>query len=277
MKKPASKQQYVLKRKSTVKNVVSAKLKKQTQTKQAQAAAKKIQPVKAATRPKQKTMVLKMPQTAAAAEVIEEKLPPGFKAKLEYKNIGISVSADVRYETEKTDSLVKIKHIGPQGEIVHKELIGPSKVEKWFDEKGNEVAKADVRTAQEMPDGTLQPVQISKTKDIKVEPVDADVPSNFLPYSFLEVWGEGESDEDGLRKMGADLIKTGKVGAIKEFSHGYGKMYVGFLRPIMSKDGSKFGVEIMLAENKRQRRRWMLAEPGPSKQKPNKPVVPSLF
>ena len=128
MRKPASKQQYVLKRKSTVKNVVSAKLKKQTQTKQAQAAAKKIQPVKAATRPKQKTMVLKMPQTAAAAEVIEEKLPPGFKAKLEYKNIGISVSADVRYETEKTDSLVKIKHIGPQGEIVHKELIGPLKL-----------------------------------------------------------------------------------------------------------------------------------------------------
>ena len=146
--------------------------------------------------------------------------------------------------------------------LVHREFVGPAKVEKWFDENGNEVAKADVQTAQVMPDGTLQPVVVSKTKEIKVEPVDADVPQNFLPYSFLEVWGESDSDTDGLRKMGADLVKTGKVGAIKEFSHGYGKMYVGFLRPIMSKDGSKFGVEIMLAENKRSRRRWIPAEAG---------------
>jgi hypothetical protein len=120
-------------------------------------------------------------------------------------------------------------------------------------------------------------VIVAKTKEIKVEPVDADVPQNFLPYSFLEVWGESDSDADGLRKMGADLMKTGKVGAIKEFSHGYGKMYVGFLRPIMNKDGSKFGIEIMLAENKRSRRRWMPAEAGPSTQKANKPVTPQLW
>ncbi len=74
-------------------------------------------------------------------------------------------------------------------------------------------------------------------------------------------------------------MKSGKVGAIKEFSHGYGKMYVGFLKPIMSKDGKQFGVEIMLSENRRRRRRWMLAEPDTSQkaQKAQKPIVPQLF
>jgi hypothetical protein len=45
----------------------------------------------------------------------------------------------------------------------------------------------------------------------------------------------------------------------------------------MNKDGSKFGIEIMLAENKRSRRRWMLAEAGPVTQKANKPVTPQLW
>ena len=74
-------------------------------------------------------------------------------------------------------------------------------------------------------------------------------------------------------------MKNGKIGAIKEFSHGYGKMYVGFLKPIMSKDGTKFGVEIMLAENRRQRRRWMLAEDAGVKKAKAKaaPAVPSLW
>ncbi len=175
MKKPASNQQYVIKRK-TIKTTIKAKLKK-TQ------ALQKIQPAKSAVKAaKQKTMVLKMPQTAPEAEVIEEKLPLGFKAKLSYDSNGVKVTADVRYETEKTDPLIKIKNIGPKGEILHREFGGPAKVEKWFDENGNEVAKADVQTAQVMPDGTLQPVVISKTKEIKVEPVDADVPQNFLPY-----------------------------------------------------------------------------------------------
>jgi hypothetical protein len=48
-------------------------------------------------------MVLKVPQTVPAADVIEEKLPPGFKAKLSYDGDGVKVSADISYETEKTD------------------------------------------------------------------------------------------------------------------------------------------------------------------------------
>jgi len=268
LKKPAGNQQYAVKRK--VKATVSAKLKK--------AQVQKVQPAKSVPKAKQKTMVLKMPQTAEAT-VIEEKLPPGFKAKLTYNNGSVKVSADVRYETEKTDPLVKIVNVDKKTlEPVTKTYEGPPKREVYrLQSTGAEIPKADVGQAQVMPDGTRQLVELSKTKEIKVEPVDADVPQNFLPYSFMEVWGESESDTDGLREVGADLAKTGKVGAIKEFSHGYGKMYVGFLRPIISKDGSKFGVEIMLAENKRSRRRWMPAEPGASTQKASKPVVPTLF
>jgi hypothetical protein len=74
-------------------------------------------------------------------------------------------------------------------------------------------------------------------------------------------------------------MKNGKVGAVKEFSHGYGKMYVGFLKPIMNDDGTKFGVEVMLAENKRCRRRWMLAEKSPNApaNKASAPTVPSFW
>jgi len=222
LKKPRQTQRYLLRQK--VKSAVKAKLEKRGKVKA-----------------RQRQTVLKPPQTLpAVAAPADLKLPPGFKAKLHYDNGNVKVAADIRYETEKTEPLVKVKHIGPNNEIVHREFVGPSKVENWFDENGNEIDKKDVRTAQVMPDGSLTPVEITKTKDIQVEAEDADVEKDFPPYSFLEVWGEGEGDTDGLRKIGADLMKQGKVGAIREFSHGYGKMYVGFLRPLMSKDGKSF-------------------------------------
>jgi hypothetical protein len=259
-----SKQQYALKRK-TVKSKVQEKLRKKP----------KPIPFKAVPK-KQPKPALKIPPLVDAAPEAEQKLPSGYKAKIHYSNENVKVTADIRYETEKTNPLIQVKNIGPKGEIVHKTFVGPAKREVWLDETGKEVNKADVRQAQLMPDGSLKPIIISKTKDINVDPVAAEVPQDFLPYSYLEVWGEGESDEDGIRKMAADLMKTGKVGAIKEFSHGYGKVYVGFLRPIMSKDGKKFGVEIMLAENKRSRRRWMLAEKD-LKPKAEKPDLPTLW
>ena len=124
MKKPKTTQQYVVKRKTAIHTKISAKLKNA----QSKSAAQQIRPVKAAQKQKQKTMVLKVPQTVPAADVIEEKLPPGFKAKLSYDGDGVKVSADIRYETEKTDPLIQIKHIGSKGEIVHREFVGPAKV-----------------------------------------------------------------------------------------------------------------------------------------------------
>ena len=272
--KKSQSQQYALKKK--VKATVQSKINK---AKAKTTCAPVPQLVKAATVPKNRQQVLTAPKAVSAAPTTAAlKLPSGFRAKISYKG-GVKVTADIRYETEKTDPLVKIINVGPKGQPVHREFVGPAKVEKWFDDAGNEIPKVEVSQAQVMPDGTTKPVKVEKTKEIKVEPVAAEVPQDFLPYSYLEVWGETDSDTDALREMGADLMKSGKVGGIKEFSHGYGKMYVGFLRPIMSKDGAKFGVEIMLAENRRHRRRWMLAESNGAGNKPkaNAPSVPTLF
>ena len=258
-----SQQQYVVKQKlkQKVKSKVQQKLKK--------SAVKQ--------RPKGKVLV--HPKVVPAATEPTERLFAGYKAKLTYQNGGLNVSADVRYETEKTDPLVKIVNVDKNLNQVTRTFEGPAKREVYRNQNGDEVPKAEVGQAQVMPDGSLKPVKLEKTKDIKVEPVDARIANDFLPYSFLEVWGDGESDDDGLRKMSVDLMKNGKVGAIKEFSHGFGKMYVGFLKPIMNDDGTKFGVEVMLAENKRSRRRWMLAEKSPNApaHKASAPTVPSFW
>src|SRR4030042_6135938 len=98
-KKGGSKQQYALRKR--VKSTVKDKLKKNKG--------------KAKTRKKQ--TVLTMPQTLPAAAEEEVKLPPGFKAKLHYNSGNVKITADVRYETEKTDPLVKGKKMCPKGEI----------------------------------------------------------------------------------------------------------------------------------------------------------------
>jgi len=68
-------------------------------------------------------MVLKVPQTVPGSWRDWREIAPGFKAKLSYDGDGVKVSADIRYETEKTDPLIQIKHIGSKGEIVHRELL----------------------------------------------------------------------------------------------------------------------------------------------------------
>jgi len=257
-KETQSKQQYLLQRK--IKSKVQSKLKQHSASRR-QKSAIPAQPI--------------APLQNAPEE--EEKLPAGFKATMHYKGEGVNVTAAVRYETEKTDPLIKTVHVASNGEVVHREYVGPKKEEKWLDDNDKEYNKAEVKTAQVMPDGTLKPIVIEKTKDISVEPVAPEIMDEFLPYSFLEVWGESDSDEDGLRKTAFDLMKNGKIGAIKEFSHGYGKVYVGFMKPIVSKDGKSFGVEIMLAENKRKRRRWMPADKSGVALKVGKAEIPQLW
>jgi hypothetical protein len=258
-KETQSKQQYLLQRK--VKSKVQSKLKQRSASGGAKSAIP-AQPV--------------APLQNAPEEEEQAKLPAGYKATMHYKGEGINITAAVRYETEKTDPLIKTVHVASNGEVVHREYVGPKKEEKWLDDNGKEYNKAEVRTAQVMPDGTLKPIVIEKTKDINVEPVAPEVMDEFLPYSFLEVWGESESDDDGLRKTAYDLLKSGKIGAIKEFSHGYGKVYVGFMKPILSKDGKHFGVEIMLSENKRKRRRLMLVDKS-AIPKAEKAEIPKLW
>lgn len=202
------------------------------------------------------------------------------KATLHFEGKGnVSVSANVRYETEKVDPLVKTKYVA-DGVEVHKRFVGPPKEEKWLDDSGKEHDKAHVELMQELPDGKLVPIKVGKTEDIDVEPVPKEVMGDFHPYSHLEVWGEKEKDEEGLRKAARNLMTERQVGAIKRFSHGVGgKVYVGFLYPVLSKDGKSFTMEVMLSENRRKRRRWMPAErmEGKGEREYGKPIVPDII
>lgn len=256
--KKKSSQQYALQRQKVLSKVES-KLKK---------AGKKA--AKGKTRTK----------TVSKMKVSGKPLPPGRKATLHFKDGGLSVTAKIRYETEKVDPLIKTVQVS-DGKKVQKRYIGPKKRVAYVDEEGKEHNAKDVQTMQELDDGRLIPIKIEKTKDIKVDPVPAKVAEDFHPYSFLELWGEDEGDVEGLREVAFQLKTKGQVGAVKQFSHGYGKMYVGFLKPVMSSDGKHFGLELMLSENKKQRRRWMPTELGEAeaekKPQAQKPVVPDLW
>ena len=251
-------QQYVVKRKKIL-SKVEAKLKKAGKSKKT---AAKLQ------------VPAPEPVKAEPAD-----LPKGRKATLHFKGLGLNIKANVRYETEKVDPLIKTVYVA-DGKIVQKKFIGPKKRVAWVDEEGKEHDKSKVQLMQQLPDGRLIPIKITKTKDIEVEPVPAKVMEEFHPYSFLEIWGEDEGDVDALRELAFQLKTKGMVGAVKKFSHGYGKVYVGFIKPVVSKDGKYFVLEMMLSENKKKRRRWMPTEKAltrTKKPKAQEPVVPELW
>jgi len=257
--KRRSSQQYVLERKKALSSVES-KVKK----------AQKGKP--------------KMPKPLVTTVAKEEKkeeleaLGKGQPATLHYKGESVKVSAKIRYETMKTEPLVKTLHMA-DGKIVHMKYIGPQKQLVWVDDEGKEHDKKDVKLVQQLKDGSFVPVVISKTKDINVEPVDPRVMEDFQPYSFIEIWGEDEGSEDALRDFAYDLVKNKKIGAVEKFSHGFGKVYVGFMRPVINKDGKTFTVEMMVSENKKKHRRWMVAEKGfaEKKKKPEEPEIPKMW
>ena len=210
-KKPS--QQYVLQRKKVISKVES-KLKKAGKTKE-----KSEPPATIAETP-----------TATSAQAPVEALPSGRKATLHFKNEGLSITAKVRYESEKVDPLIKTVNVA-DGKTVYKRYVGPAKKLVWLDDEGKEHDAKKVQTMQQLDDGKLVPIKITQTKDIKVEPVPEKVMNEFHPYSFLEVWGEGEEDNESLRELAFNLETKGQVGAVKKFSRGYGKMYIGFVNP----------------------------------------------
>jgi hypothetical protein len=245
-KKKHSGQQYALERKKVLSSVESK--------------------VKQATLKGKPKMPKSLIATAAAraktkAEEAVEALSRGQPATLHYKSAGIKITTKVRYETMKTEPLIKTVHMA-DGKLVFKRFVGPSKQEVWVDAEGKEHNKQDVKLMQEKAPGKYEEIKVSKTKDIVVEAVDPRVSEPFQPYSFIEMWGEDEGSDDALRDFAYDLAKNKQVGAIKEFSHGFGKVYVGFVRPIMSPDGKTFTLEVMISENKKKFRRWMASEPG---------------
>ena len=260
--KKSSRQQYAVKRRKIL-SKVEAKLKKAKRSK-----------TKAAS-----TLSLpKAPEKAAETESAAS-LKGGRKATLRFKGFGLNIKANVRYETEKVDPLIKTAYVA-DGKIVTKKFIGPKKRVAWVDEEGKEHDKSKVQLVQILEDGRMIPIKIEKTKTIEVEAVPAKVMDEFHPYSFLEIWGEEDEDIDALRDLAFELKTRGMVGAVKKFSHGQGKIYVGFIKPIISKDGKSFVLEMMLSENKKKHRRWMPTEKALSKAgkpKVEEPVVPDLW
>lgn len=265
-------QQYVVQRKKVL-STVESKVKRVAQAQKGKTVSKSVAPT--APTPAVKT-------EAKVKEKDPEALGRGMPATLHYDGAKVKVSAKVRYETMKTEALIKTAlQDTTDGKIVHKRFEGTAKVEVYVDDEGNKHDKKNVKLVQELEDGSYKSIDVHRTGDIKVEAVNPRVMEEFQPYSFLEVWGEEDADDDDLRALARDLIKMGKVGGVDKFSHGMGgKMYVGFLKPILSKDGKSFTVQLMLAENKWKRRRWMPAEPGAEKAekvKPEAPVVPKMW
>jgi len=260
--KKRSSQQYVLQRKKVL-SKIETKMK---------TAAKAKKPECMAVTPS----VVTVPKTAPVEEEAVVALPRGQPATLHYKGETVKVSAKIRYETMKTEPLIKTVHMA-DGKVVFKRFVGPAKQEVWVDDEGKEHDKKDVKIMQQRDDGSFAPIEISKTKDITVEPVDPKVVDAFQPYSFIEVWGEDDTADDSIREFAFDLIKNKQVGAIKKFSHGFGKVYVGFVRPILAEDGKSFTIEITLSENKKTFRRWTPAEPSKRKVKAEEPEIPQLW
>ncbi|MEM2922242.1 MAG: hypothetical protein QXF26_08010 [Candidatus Bathyarchaeia archaeon] len=259
--KKRSRQQYVLERKRVL-SKVETKLKK---------ASRKSETGFQTT--------VKPMAIAPTPEETEVSLPKGQPATLHYKGETVKVSAKIRYETMKTEPLIKTVNVA-DGKIVHRKFVGPEKKLVWMDDEGKEHDKKDVKLMQQHVDGSLTPIQITKTKDITVEPIDPEVMGAFQPYSFIEIWGEDDTASDSLREFAYDLVKNKKVGAVKKFSHGSGKVYVGFVHPIISNDGKFFSLELMVSENKKKYRRWMPAEPEATpkrKVKAEEPEIPEMW
>jgi len=256
--KKRSSQQYVLQRKKVL-SKVETKLK---------------------TKGKKKLIIEPAIEPSVETKEKEEavSLPRGQPATLHYKGETVKVSANIRYETMKTEPLIKTVNVA-DGKIVHRNFVGPEKKLVWVDDEGKEHDKKDVKLMQQRDDGSLVPIEISKTKDITVEPIDPKVMDAFQPYSFIEIWGEDDTADDSLREFAYDLAKNQKVGAVKKFSHGFGKVYVGFIRPILSKDGKSFTLELMVSENKKKHRRWTPAEPEATKRKvkAEEPEIPEMW
>lgn len=280
-KKGVSKQQYIVKRKNVL-SKVEAKLKSKKSSK-----TKTVTAVKGrGGRPKTPKTSYKSVTSTKPLAIAETKpelqaqlgLPRGQPATLHYKGQSVKIDTKIRYETMKTEPLIKTVNVA-DGEIVHKRFEGPAKELVWVDDQGQKHDKTHVKLMQLRDDGNTVPVEISKTKDIDVEPVDPKVMDSLQPYSFLEIWGESDQADDSLRDFAFDLAKNHQIGAVKKFSHGFGKLYVGFIRPVMSSDGKVFSIELMLSENKKKYRRWMPSDAGTAKKKrkADEPEVPTMW
>ncbi len=239
---------------------------------------------------KAKTKVVKRVIPDPNRFVSKEAYEGGRKAHLtfsmEIDGETFSISTDVRWETMKANKLVETEYRTPDDKVVKKRYLGPSKRAAWVDEDGDERVSADVQLGQLLPDGSWEPIDpFTATKDIDAEPRPKEIMDKFLPNSFLEIWGDTTESQRELREFARKLYFEGKVAAVRQFVKSKGtKAYVGFIKPVQDPDDDEvFGLEMMVSESRRNRRRWMPVEDipvlDPSKQKETgkKAKVPEMF
>jgi hypothetical protein len=229
------------------------------------------------------------PQTQAQAPTAaetEEKLGSGRKSKFRVKLDNLNVNCNIRWETEHVGRLVEVKMFAPNGLEVFKKYENDSPSRSVYrDSAGNEVAPADVKLAQVFPDGTKRPLsgKFEMTKEIVGKPLPKDKMNDFLPDSYCEIWGETPADNAELKQLAFKLIQNGQCIGVDQFIKAAGtKVYVGFITPVISQDGTKFGLEMMVSENLKTKRRWMSVEdedstPAQISTGRDAPVVPNLF
>jgi len=239
---------------------------------------------------KAKTKVVKRVVPDPNRYVSKEAYEGGRKARLTFSmdvdGKTFTINTDVRWETMKPEKLVNTESRTPDGKVVNKRYIGPKKRVAWVDEDGDERVPADVQLGQLLPDGSWEPIDpFTATKDIDAEPRPKEIMDKFLPNSFLEIWGDTTESQRELREFARKLYFEGKVAAVRQFVKSKGtKAYVGFIKPVQDPDDDEvFGLEMMVSESRRNRRRWMPVEEipvlDPSKQKETgkKAKVPEMF
>ena len=237
---------------------------------------------------KAKTKVVKrvVPDRYVSKEAYEGGRKARLTFSMEVDGEMFTVDTEVRWETMKPEKLVNTESRTPDGKVVNKRYIGPKKRAAWVDEDGDERNAADVQLGQILPDGSWDPIDpFTATKEIEAEPRPKELMDSFLPNSFLEIWGDSTESQAQLRELARKLYFSGKVAAVRQFVKSKGtKAYVGFIKPVQDPDDDEvFGLEMMVSESRRKRRRWMPVEElpvlDPSKQKETgkKAKVPELF
>ena len=239
---------------------------------------------------KTKTRVVKRVIPAPDRFVSKEAYEGGRKAHLTFSmdidGEVFAISTDIRWETMKANKLVQTEYRTPEDLQVKKKYIGPSKRAAWIDEDGDERSPDDVQLGQLLPDGGWEPIDpFTATKAIDAEPRPKELMDKFLPNSFLEIWGDSTESQQELRKLARKLYFEGQVAAVKSFVKAKGtKAYVGFIKPVQDPDDPEvFGLEMMVSESRRQRRRWMPAEeipvldPSKMKETGKTAKVPEVF
>lgn len=203
----------------------------------------------------------KTPKTTKKVTVPLKPMGYGKKANLHVTINNAEYDIPIRWETEKVDPLIKVGlFVGDTP--IFKRYEGAKKTLVWIDAAGKHYDPADVVQKQILKSGKLKEIpKITQTKEITAKPIAKGVMNDFAPEDHVEIWAEQARDMDELRKLAFDLLKGNKVAAVQRFARSAGrKMYVGFIYPVLKPGTDEFTVEMMIAQNKRNRRRWMSAE-----------------